>query len=282
MIGSAESLLFGVHTMRLISLNVTLMAIAVAGCTATGALQSGISGLQSKPNIVLVSDFTVASEIVVIDRGYTARLERKVGAYPTHERRQRTTDRVNDEIVATIIVTLREGGLDARNGSEDTLTLDQNAFVVTGNLRPSEPVTEKNKNSIGFGSGRGHVVASVSGSLYSAGGKHDLLTFNVESAGGKREAPVSAKVAAARNAAIASVVAANGGPAERLSPDVEAPARRLGRAIGERLLGYAKEQGWLEQPAVAEARPKAAEPAPQALSKPRSDDAPETTEASPD
>jgi len=268
--------------MRLMPLNVTLVALAVAGCTGTGALQSGISGLQSKPNIVLVSDFTVASEIVVIDRGYTARLERKVGAYPTHERRQRTVDRVNDEIVATIIVTLREGGLDARNGSEDTLTLDQNAFVVTGNLRPSEPVTEKNKNSIGFGSGRGHVVAAVSASLYSAGGKHDLLTFNVESAGSRREAPVSAKVAAARNAAIASVVAANGGPTERLSPDVEAPARRLGRAIGERLLGYAKEQGWLGQPAVAEVRPGAAETAARALSKPEPDDAPETTETTRD
>ena len=53
------------------------------------------------------------------------------------------------------------------------------------------------------------------------------------------------KVAAARNAEIAGVVASTGSPNERLSPDVEAPARRLGRAIADRVLVYAKEQGWL-------------------------------------
>ena len=42
---------------------------------------------------------------------------------------------------------------------------------------------------------------------------------------------------------------------ERLSPDVEVPARRLGRAIADRVLVYAKEKGWLALPGqgVAEA-----------------------------
>ena len=58
---------------------------------------------------------------------------------------------------------------------------------------------------------------------------------------------------AARNAEIAGVVASTGSPNERLSPDVEVPARRLGRAIADRVLVYAKEQGWLEGQGVAEA-----------------------------
>jgi hypothetical protein len=99
--------------MRLATLNIAIVALGLAGCAGSGSSQTNFSGLQAKPKVVLVSDFTFASDVVAIDRGYTARLERKIGAYPTYQRRQRTADRVNDEIVASIIVSLREGGLDA-------------------------------------------------------------------------------------------------------------------------------------------------------------------------
>jgi hypothetical protein len=235
---------------------VALGGLLLGGCTIYSGLQIGAAGTEPKPKVVLVSDFTFASDVVAIDRGYTARLERKVGTYPTHERRQRTTERVNDEIVATVVASLREAGLEAQPGAEDAVTLDQSALVVSGGLRPGEPVTAKNKNSFGFGAGRGHVVATVSASLFSSGSKRQVLTFDAEQTAPKREPAVPPKVAAARNAEIAGIVASTGGPNERLSPDVEVPARRLGRAIADRILVYAKEQGWLTPPA--------AEPAPAA------------------
>jgi len=255
--------------MRLLKL-ISVAAIAgllTSGCTISGGLQPGLAG-SDKPRAVLVSDFTFASDVVAVDRGYTARLERKIGAYPTHERRQRTNERVNDGIVATIAASLREAGLDAQPGAEDSLTLSQSALVVSGNLRPGATVTAKNRNNFGFGSGRDHVVAAMTGSLFSSGGKRQVLTFDAEPA--KREAAVPPKVAAARNAAIAGIVASMGGSNEKLSPDVEQPARRLGRAIADRVLVYAKEQGWLtppaaEPPPAAPAAPplEPAEPAPE-------------------
>jgi hypothetical protein len=126
---------------------------------------------------------------------------------------------------------------------------------VSGGLRPGEPVTAKNKNSFGFGAGRGHVVAAVSASLFSSGSRRQVLTFDVEPTAARREPAVPPKVAAARNAEIAGAVASTGSPNERLSPDVEVSARRLGRAIADRVLVYAKEQGWLAPPGqgVAEA-----------------------------
>jgi hypothetical protein len=127
---------------------------------------------------------------------------------------------------------------------------------VSGGLRPGEPVTAKNKNSFGFGSGRGHVAATVSAFLFSSGSRRQVLTFDVEPVAARREPAVPPKVAAARNAEIAGVVASTGSPNERLSPDVEVPARRLGRAIADRVLVYAKEQGWRAPPP--------AEPAPAA------------------
>jgi hypothetical protein len=251
------------RSLPLTALHLTAAALLLGGCTIYNGLQSGAATTEPKPKIVLVSDFTFASDVVAVDRGYTARLERKIGTYPAHERRQRTTDRVNDEIVATIVAGLREAGLEAQPGSEDAVTLDQSAFVVSGSLRPAEPVTAKNKNSFGFGAGRGHVAAAISASLFSAGSKRQVLTFDVEPTAVKREPAVLPKVAAARNAEIAGIVASAGSPNERLSPDVEAPARRLGRAIADRVLVYAKEQGWLTpraEPAPAAAPSESSEP----------------------
>ena len=243
---------------------VALAGLLLGGCTIySGGLPGGVAGAEPKPKIILVSDFTFTSDVVAIDRGYTARLERKVGTYPTHERRQRTTERVNDEIMATIVAGLREAGLDAQPGAEDAVTLDQSALVVSGGLRPGEPVTAKNKNSFGFGAGRGHVVAAVSASLFSSGSRRQVLTFDAQPTAARREPAVPPRVAAARNAEIAGIVASTGGPNERLSPDVEVAARRLGRAIADRVLVYAKEQGWLTPPAAEPAALSPSEPSEQ-------------------
>lgn len=42
--------------------------------------------------------------------------------FPILERKRRTLGRVNDEIMATIVATRREAGLDAQPGSEEVLT----------------------------------------------------------------------------------------------------------------------------------------------------------------
>ena len=99
------------------------------------------------------------------------------------------------------------------------------------------------------------MVAAVSAWLVSSGSRRQVLTFDVEPTVARREPAVPPKVAAARNAEIAGVVASTGSPNERLSPDVEVPALRLGRAIADRVLVYAKEQGGLAPPGqgVAEA-----------------------------
>src|SRR5579864_5755284 len=92
-----------------------IAALTLAGCVGTGGLQ-GFGGAPTKPKTVLVYDFVLSSEVAVVDRGYTARLERKVGPFPTFERKPRTVERVNDEIVAAIVARLREAGLDAQPG----------------------------------------------------------------------------------------------------------------------------------------------------------------------
>jgi hypothetical protein len=234
--------------MRLISL--CAVALLLAGCATMdiGATPSG--GSSPRPKTIVVSDFVFASEVVAVDRGYTARLERKIGTFPTHERKQRTLERVNDEIMASIVVALREAGLEAQPGSEEGLSLNDDVVVVNGRLRPSDPNAKPEQ--IGFGAGRGGVVADMTLSHLSSGGKKQLTGFVAESA------RKPAAVPASRNAAIVAVVGAAGSPSERLSPDVEAQARSLGRAAGEKIMAFAREQGWLK---ADEAAPEPAKPA---------------------
>jgi hypothetical protein len=228
-------------------------ALALAGCANTDGMQ-GFGGAPGRPKTILVSDFLLSSDLAVIDRGYTARLERKIGGFPTHERKPRTIERVNDEIVASIIATVREAGLDAQPGSEDALRLSDDVLLVGGRLRPSDPAAVAKNKPVVFGSGR--VTAEMSVSAFSSLGKKQLLTFSADAKDAGK--PPVGKQAAARNAAIAEALAAQKSPPEKLSADVEGQARRLGRAVGEKIVAYAKGQGWLEKPAEAgEAQPEA-------------------------
>ena len=227
----------------------------LAGCANTGGTQGSLGGSVPRPKAVLISDFAFSSDVVAVDRGFTTRLERKVGAFPTFERKQRTAERVNDEIVAVIIATVRETGLDAQPGNEDALSLSDDVIVVTGRLRPSDLASiAAKKNQIGFGAGRGGVTADMAVSSFSSGGRKQLTGFTAEGQDGRRGA-ANAKLAAAQNSAIAAALAAQNSK-EKLSPDVEVQARRLGRAVGEKIVAFAREQGWLTKVENAEAQPE--------------------------
>jgi len=222
-------------------LAIILAAFALAGCANTGGMLGDATA--GKPKTIVVTDFVAAPEVDAIDRGFSARMDRNSSTYPILERKQRTLARVNDEIVATIVATLRQAGLDAQPGSEEGLSLNDRAAVASGRLHGGD--AGKNKK-IGFGG----VVADMTLSYVSGGSKKPLtgLSAAAKDAG---KWPIG-KQAAEYDAAIGAVLAAEKDNV-RLSPDVEGQARRLGRAIGEKIVAYAREQGWVEKP---EAQPQ--------------------------
>jgi hypothetical protein len=241
-------------TSRFIVIGFGIAALGLAGCANTGGANGLFGETATRPKTILVADFVVSPEVEAIDRGFSARMDRKGINYPILERKRRTLARVNDEIVASTVATLREAGLDAQPGSEDGLSLNDESVVVSGRLRAGDQDKPAKNQQIGFGAGRGGVVADMTVSYFSGGGKKQLLAFNADAkAAGK---PPAGKQAAARNTAIATVLAAEKAAPEKLSPDVEAQAHRLGRAVGEKVVAFAKEQGWLGTPEAAKAQPE--------------------------
>jgi hypothetical protein len=213
--------------MRAIAICLSLAALALAGCQTDGLTMSS-NASAPKPKTVVVADFVYSPDVTVIDRGYTVRLSRKEkNDLPFHLRKERTLARVNDELVATIVATVRAAGLDAAPGSVEGVSLKDNALIVSGRLAAGEGA-DKGKGA-GIGDGRKGVVAEMSMEELGTFGKKKLTGFTAQPA--------------------------DSAAAGRLSPDVEAQTHALGRAIGDRIVAYAREQGWLKD-AVPAAEPE--------------------------
>ena len=235
-----------------------VVALLLAGCANSPMGLSGSSGPVARPKTIVVSDF-VCGDVTAIDRAYTVRLERKIGPFPPHERKPRTLERVNEEIVANVVAALRGAGLDAQPGGADGAA-DEGMVLVSGTLRGTEPAPPSDSKKprpvtdlIGFGTGRPNVIADVK----VLSGRRQLTSFTAEAGGGRGAVTGNAKQAAAQNSAIAAALVEQKAAPEKLSPDVEGHARRLGRSIADKVLAYAKEQGWLNAPAeVASGEPK--------------------------
>ncbi len=254
------------------------IALALAGCAQNqGNLFASAGGSSAKPKTVLVADFVAASEVTATDNGFNTRLERK-GNYPILERRQRTLARVNDEIVATTIADLRAAGLEAQPGNETNMGLGDDALLVTGRL---EPPDKKRATQVGFGPGRGNVVADMTVTRASVGSRVPVTTFAVDVQSGRKIPAGNKQAITARDSAIAATLVTENALPERLSPDVEAQARALGRAIAEKIVAYAKEHDWLSMPQVADATPAAAPGGEQRVRLPDAKPAPKVAAAKP-
>lgn len=232
-----------------------LIALAVAGCANTGGQtpQTSAGGALARPKTVLVYDFVVSPEVAMVDREFTARLERDIGILAVSN--QLVAKRVNAEIVATIITILRdEAGLKAQSGIEDHPALKDTALVVTGQLQAVDRGTRAQRTPVNFGGG---VVADITVSRVSEGAKTQLLTFTTQA---QKGAAFTGPAAAAHNAAIKAVLAGENVPTQNLSPDVEAQARGLGRAVADKISAYAMQQGWVNKADLPE-RPVDTKPA---------------------
>ncbi len=246
---------------RLIHLFICLIMLAVAGCANTGVqqTQTSVGGALPRPTVVLINDFVFSSDVAVVDRDFAARLENKIGNLPSDTIKAITAKRVNDEMVATIIVIVGAAGLNAQLGSEAEPTPKNGALAISGQLRAVDQDNRHQRNPVGFGTGSS-IAADMTVSEASEGTEKQLVTFTAQAPSGRQSgAAARGPDAAALSAAITSVLARKSSPDVKLSPDVEALARGLGRAVADKIVAYAAQQGWATKAALP-APPEDAKP----------------------
>jgi hypothetical protein len=237
---------------------VCLISLTVAGC-ANNSVQEAASPVGSgspRPQTVLVNDLVFSPDVAVVDRDFAARLENKLGTMTGDVVKAITAKRVNDEIAATIVVLVGAAGFNARPARPDDAP-PKNALIIVGRLHALDQSNRQQRNPVVFGAGSS-VVADMTVSQISEGAEKQLATFTTQAGSGRQLG------AAALSAAITTVLAAKSAPDVNLSPGVEAEARGLGRAIADKIIAYAEQQGWATKsyvPALSEeARPATNKP----------------------
>ncbi len=238
---------------------ICLIALAVAGCANNSVQETQISAGDAlpRPKTVLVNDLVFSPDVAVVDRDLDARLESKFGSEMSGDViKSLAAKRVNDEITATIIALLRATGLDAQPGDQENPTDKNGALAISGQLHAVYQDKRPHPNPVNFGTG-GSVAADMTVSQVSEGAEKQLLAFTAQAPSGHQpDAVITGPIA---DTAIAAVLAAKSAPDVDLPPDVKALARGLGRAVADKIVVYAEQQGWAN---------KAAFPAPPQDAKP--------------
>ncbi len=225
------------------------IALTIAGCgtTSVQGTQAASGGESPKPTTVLVDDLVFSPDVAVIDHEFATQLAHKLGdSLVTNDViKGITVKRVNDEIVATVVVILREeAGFKAQPGSDLETAPKDETLVVAGQLRAAEQGNRAQRKPVGFGAGGG-ATADVTLSQVSGGASKQLTAFTAQAQSGRQsDAAIFGADAAERNAQIATAVGSMNAPDVNLSPDVQAQARALGRAIADKIVDYAVQRGW--------------------------------------
>ena len=225
----------------------TACALFMAGCAGTGtgtgtgeqALQSLAGDEPSQAMTVLVNDFEFSPDVEVADREFSARLSAKLGGVMGPDAiKTITVKRVADEVVAAVVAILHEEtSLNVKVGGDEDIPPKGTTLVITGRLRAAEQGSHNEQNPTRFGAGTAADVALLQ---VIGGARKQLLTFTAQgghgSAGGVNKRTLDAQIAA--------VLGRKSAPDVRLSPDVEAQARDIGRAIADKIVAYTMQQGW--------------------------------------
>jgi hypothetical protein len=225
------------------------IALTIAGCgtSSVPGTSAAAGGESQQPKTVLVNDLAFSPDVAVVDHEFAARLASKLGdgAVTNDIIKGITIKRVNDEIVATIIVILHEeAGLKALPGSDVEPVRENGTLVMAGQLRAAEQGNRAQSKPAGFGAGGG-MAADMTLSQVSGDASKQLTAFTAQPQSGRQSAAaIFGADAAERNAQIATTLAGMNAPDVNLSPDVEAQARALGRALADKFIAYAVQQGW--------------------------------------
>ena len=160
------AVMFGPSAVRLF---ICLISLAAAGCAGNSAQQapSPAGSAPPRPQTVVVNDLVFAPDVAVFDRDFAVRLESKLGTMTGDVVKAITAKRVEDEIVATVVVLVGAVGFNARPAKPDEAP-PKNALIINGRVHAPDQNNRQPRNPVSFSTGSS-VVADITVSQVAAG-----------------------------------------------------------------------------------------------------------------
>ena len=194
-----------------------------------------------RPPVMLVHDFAVSPEDVVVDTFGP----NFAGSSPTAKR-----DEAGREVAAALaqalVAKLNERGVRAERATHDSI-VPENAFVLKGQFVTIDEGDRLKRMTIGFGAGSPEMRVRVQVYQMTGGGLRRIAAAEGEARGNRMPGvAVPVGVGAAAGAAVRSVVISGGiNVAQEISGELRGNAERLADKLAERAVTFYRDQGWI-------------------------------------
>jgi hypothetical protein len=235
----------------------TLLVLAIAfGCAPTNVKQKNMTLTQlPRPDRILVYDFAVSPDEVMLDKGLSADLMQE---YQQYKGTSRTAEeikvghKVADALAEELVKKIRTYGLMA----ERAFGLPSgkgNLLMVKGQLLSIDEGNRTERVAIGLGTGRSDVQANVQVYEMTPKGMHEVDTLRGTAKSGRKPGMGEMMgIGAIAGHLLASTVVSGvlSGATEMTSATVEADGKRLAEKIAADLGNFFIDQDWIPPDAV--------------------------------
>jgi len=230
------------------------------GCAPTKVQQKDMTTTQlPRPDLILIYDFAVSPQEVMLDKGLSADLMQK---YEQYKGTSRTAEeikighKVADTVAAELVKKIRSYGLMA----ERAFGLPQGngkVLMVKGQFLSIDEGNRTERVAIGLGAGRSDVQANVQVYELTPEGRKEVDTLRGTAKSGRKPGMGEMMgIGAIAGHLLASTVVSGALSAgtEMTSATVESDGKRLAENIAQDLGKFFVDQGWIPPEAIKKSR----------------------------
>jgi len=188
-----------------------LLCLLLVGCAKTNVkktYEANVTGI-SKPNTILIYNFSVNPQAVQQSSSPFARLQRSIEKEDDNSGKIKLGTEVADAMAAELTKKILALGLNSKR-ADQSLTVTPGSILITGQITNIDEGNSIKRNVIGFGAGQSSLDVKVTVLAPSPSGNKELIDFDAHADSGEKPgAIVLGPVGAAAGAGAAGTVGAN-------------------------------------------------------------------------
>jgi uncharacterized lipoprotein YajG len=237
------------QTKRLAGAVLLAGSLFASGCaSAANTLQAAGPLPQVQADVIYVSAFEIAPDLVKLDSGMAQKLKAMASGESSAQQQQQAALAAREKLADDIVAQLQKQGLPAMR-VDGPVPAGRAAIVVEGRIDTIDAGSRRRRLLIGLGAGKSEVGATISVSYLPANGApQTLVTFEANADSGHMPgvAETAGVGAAAGHVAMSAAAGAGAhGASEAKNDTISSDAGKLAKSIARQLAQAAGQNGWV-------------------------------------